>query len=55
MAYKTKTTLAAVYDILETSATLSEAKRRVARIANVEGVILHPPESTETEETTPTE
>jgi hypothetical protein len=45
MAYETKTTLAAVYDILETSKTLEEAKRRVAKIANVEGVILRPSES----------
>lgn len=42
MAYETKITLAAVYDILETSKTLEEAKRRVAKIANVEGVILKP-------------
>ena len=42
MAYETKTTLAAVYDILETSKTLEEAKIRVAKIANVEGVILRP-------------
>ncbi|MCL2755175.1 MAG: hypothetical protein FWD35_05625 [Oscillospiraceae bacterium] len=42
MAYETKTTLAAVYDVLETSKTLEEAKIRVARIANVEGVILRP-------------
>ena len=42
MAYETKTTLAAVYDVLETSKTLEEAKIRVARIANDEGVILKP-------------
>jgi hypothetical protein len=45
MAYETKTTLAAVYDILETSKNLEEAKRRVAKIANVEGVILRPSEN----------
>ncbi|MCL1866668.1 MAG: hypothetical protein FWF82_04595 [Oscillospiraceae bacterium] len=41
MAYETKTVYASVYDILETSKDLEEAKRRVAKIANVEGVILN--------------
>ncbi|MCL1789059.1 MAG: hypothetical protein FWG33_01745 [Oscillospiraceae bacterium] len=45
MAYETKITLAAVYDILETSKDLEEAKRRVEKIANVEGVILRPAEN----------
>jgi hypothetical protein len=47
VAYETKTTYAAVYDILETSKDLEEAKRRVAKIANVEGVILRPSEPEE--------
>jgi len=42
MAYETKTMYATFYDILETSKTIEEAKRRVAKIANVEGVILKP-------------
>ena len=42
MAYETKTLFATFYDILETSKTLEEAKKRIAKIANVEGVILEP-------------
>jgi len=45
MAYESKTIYASVYDILETSKDLEEAKRRVAKIANVEGVILRPSEN----------
>jgi hypothetical protein len=45
MAYEIKTAFAAVYDVLETSKDLEEAKRRVAKIANVEGVILRPQET----------
>jgi len=37
MAYESKVIFKAVYDILETSKDLEEAKKRVARIANVNG------------------
>jgi hypothetical protein len=47
MAYETKAIFASVYDILETSKTLEEAKKRVAKIANVEGVIVTPVENNE--------
>jgi len=44
MAYETKTMFATFYDILETSDSLEEAKKRLAKIANVEGVIIKPDE-----------
>ena len=43
MAYETKVLLSMVYDIIITSKSLEEASERVAKIANVEGVILDKP------------
>ena len=40
MACETKVLLAMVFDIIKTSKTLDEAAERIAKIANIEGVIL---------------
>jgi len=40
MAYETKVIFTAVADVLTTSKDLKEAYLRIAKIANVEGVIL---------------
>ena len=45
IAYETKVLLSMVFDIINTSNSLEEAAERIARIANVEGVILEPPKS----------
>jgi hypothetical protein len=42
MAYETKVILTAVADIVQTSSDLDEAYKRIARLANAEGVILPP-------------
>ncbi|MCL2215837.1 MAG: hypothetical protein FWB91_02330 [Defluviitaleaceae bacterium] len=42
MAYETKVILTAVADIVQTSSDLGEAYKRIARLANAEGVILPP-------------
>ena len=47
MAYETKVILSMVYDIISTSKTLEEAGERVAKIANVEGLILTNPKESE--------
>jgi len=44
MAYETKVILTAVADIVQTSSNLDEAYKRIARLANAEGVILPPVE-----------
>ena len=47
MGYETKVILAAIADILRTSDTLEEALERVAKIANVEGVVIELPKKEE--------
>ena len=47
MAYETKVLLSMVYDIVNTSKNLEEAGERIAKIANVEGVILNKPKADE--------
>jgi hypothetical protein len=42
MAYETKTLLAAMASIVTKSKTVKEVYRELAKIANVEGVILEP-------------
>jgi hypothetical protein len=44
MAYETKVILTAVADIVQTSSNLDEAYKRIARLANAEGVVLPPVE-----------
>ncbi|MCL2055031.1 MAG: hypothetical protein FWG90_11450 [Oscillospiraceae bacterium] len=42
MAYETKVLMMAIGDIISSSKTTEEAYKRVAKIANAEGVILEP-------------
>ena len=42
MAYETKALLIAICEILRSSKDIEEAYRKIAKIANAEGVILEP-------------
>ena len=44
MGYETKVILVAVADIIRTSKDLEEAFKRVAKIANAEGIVIEPME-----------